>query len=155
MLIDVTGKKREEEKPEEKYVKPAYDWRYENSINVEKEPLSLDGNLEHKYNQWRTNTSLSAHIDTLFYVNEMNIYHHLSDKLHYHYLFYSVRKAKRFGKKKTENDKKLERVLKKEQELVSLIQEHYKYNTTKARQALKILTEEQLDTIRKIEEKGG
>ena len=92
--------------------------------------------------------------DTLFYANEMNLNAHLSDKLHYHYLFYSVRKTKRFQKKKTDDDKRLEASMKREHELVSLIQEHYKYNVTKARQALAVLTEEQINTIRKRQQKG-
>ena len=155
MLIDVTGEHRQEEKPEEKYVKPAYDWRYENSINTDKTPLDMSGRLEHKYSQWRTNTALSNHIETLFYANEMNINHQLSDELHYLYLFHSVRKAKRFSKKKTEQDKRLEREMKLEHETVALIQQHYKYNVTKARQTLAILSKEQIDTIRKLEQEKG
>lgn len=154
MFIDVTGNKREPEKVEVKFKKPAYDWCYENSINTGKQPLDITSQ-EFKYEAWRTNSALSNHVDTLFYVNVMNTNHHVSNQMHYDYLFNSVRKAKRYGKKKTEQDKKLERQAKEEQEKLNLIQDYYKYNTLKAKQALRVLTEEHLETIRKKLEKGG
>ena len=140
-------------KEEEIYVKPKYDWRYENNINSEKNLLNIEGILEFKYDKWRTNSSLSNYLDTVIYANQMNINYHLSDKLHYHYLFHSVRKQKRYGKKKTEEDKKLEKLQVKEQELLSVIQDYYKYNIKKAKEALAILTKDQINII--IKSKGG
>jgi len=131
-----------------------YDWRYENSINLGKEQLKLN-EQEFKYNQWRTNSSLSNYIDTLLYVNEMNMYHFITNQMHYDYLFNSVRKSKRYGKKKTEKDKQLERQIKEENEKISLIQEYYKYNRTKSKEILNVLSDEQLNYIRKRLEKGG
>ena len=140
-------------KKEDVYVKPKYDWRYENNINSEKNLLNIEGILEFKYDKWRTNSSLSNYLDTVIYANQMNINYHLSDKLHYHYLFHSVRKQKRYGKKKTEEDKKLEKLQVKEQELLSVIQDYYKYNIKKAKEALAILTKDQINII--IKSKGG
>lgn len=140
-------------KEEEIYVKPKYDWRYENNINSEKNLLIIEDILEFKYDKWRTNSSLSNHLDTVIYANQMNINYHLSDKLHYHYLFHSVRKQKRYGKKKTEEEKKLEKMQVKEQELLSIIQDYYKYNIKKAKEALAILTKDQINII--IKSKGG
>jgi len=131
-----------------------YDWRYENSINSGKEQLKLN-EQEFKYNQWRTNSSLSNYVDTLLYVNEMNMYHFITNQMHYDYLFNSVRKSKRYGKKKTEKDKQLERQIKEENEKISLIQEYYKYNRTKSKEILNVLSDEQLNYIRKRLEKGG
>ena len=131
-----------------------YDWRYENSINSGKEQLKLN-EQEFKYNQWRTNSSLSNYVDTLLYVNEMNMYHFITNQMHYDYLFNSVRKTKRYGKKKTEKDKQLERQIKEENEKISLIQEYYKYNRTKSKEILNVLSDEQLNYIRKRLEKGG
>jgi len=131
-----------------------YDWRYENSINSGKEQLKLN-EQEFKYNQWRTNSSLSNYVDTLLYVNEMNMYHFITNQMHYDYLFNSVRKTKRYGKKKTEKDKQLERQIKEENEKISLIQEYYKYNRTKSKELLNVLSDEQLNYIRKRLEKGG
>lgn len=131
-----------------------YDWRYENSINSGKEQLKLN-EQEFKYNQWRTNSSLSNYVDTLLYVNEMNMYHFITNQMHYDYLFNSVRKTKRYGKKKTKEDKRLEQEIKKENEKISLIQEYYKYNRTKSKEILNVLNDEQLNYIRKRLEKGG
>jgi hypothetical protein len=152
-FLDVTGEARKEVKEIEKPKKPLYDWRFENNINSGKEPIDLE-TQGFKYEPWRTNTSLSNHIDTLFYSNLMNINYNVSNKMHYDYLFYSVRKSKRFSKKKTELDKQLEKQYKEEQDNIRLIQEFYKYNYTKSKQVLKILSDDQLETIRKKLEKG-
>jgi hypothetical protein len=122
----------------------AYDWRYENSINYTKEYQDPDNN-EHKYSAWRTNSSLSIHSDTVLYANEMNMLHHLDNKPQYDYLFFSIRKKKRFAKR----EKRSEDVN------FDLIQQHYKYNNERTREALKILSEAQIDIIRQKEEKGG
>jgi hypothetical protein len=133
-----------------------YDWRYENSINSGKEPLDLDGVQEAKYSQWRTNNSLSNFQETILYSNEMNMNYHLTDKMHYQYLFYSVRKAKRFGKKEDDKVKrKREKEQKEKEELHSLIQSFYKYNDARTKEAIRILSPEQIDIIRKKQEKGG
>jgi hypothetical protein len=147
-LLDVTGKIRVEPEVEQKAQKKLYDWRYENSINQGKEALVING----EYNQWRTNSSLSNFQECLYHVNEMNMSAHLSNELHYHYLFYSVRKGKRFQSKKNKQE---EADKKAEEALISLIQEFYKYNIVKAKQALKVLTKEQINTIKEKLEKGG
>ena len=154
MFLDVTLQPRKEV-IEKEYKKPAYDWSYENSINSGRELIDLDSSKEFKYDQWRTNISLSNFKETIYHVNEMNINYHLANKMHYHFLFYSIRKAKRYNKKKTEDDKKLEKELKKQQELEALICDYYKYNIVRAREALKILTPEQIAIIKKKQEKGG
>lgn len=154
MFLDVTLQKRAPEVEVEKVKKLAYDWRYENSINSGKEPLSLE-NQEFKYEKWRTNTSLANHLDTIMDANQMNLNYHLSDQMHYNYLFYSVRKKKRFGSKKSERDKQLEREQKEEADKIALISEYYKYNTVNAKAALRVLTESQLEIIRKRMERGG
>ena len=45
--------------------------------------------------------------------------------------------------------------LKEEQKLIALIQNHYKYNIVRAKEALRILSKEQIDIIIKKQEKGG
>ena len=154
MFLDVTLNKRLPETVQQKDTKPLYDWRYENSINNGKEKLELD-NQEFKYEKWRTVSTLSNFVDTIFYANEMNINHQITDKMHYDYLFHSVRKAKRFGKKKSDKDKQNEQLIKQEQENITLLQEFYKYNVAKAKAALKVLTKTQLESIRERLEKGG
>lgn len=153
-FLDVTLQERKETKVEEPTSAAKYDWRFENSINIGAKPLDIEKD-EFKYNKWRTNNSLSNFLDTLFYANEMNLNYHLTDQMHYDYLFYTIRKTKRFNKKKTDSDLKLEKLQEKEKEKISLIQEYYKYNTANARAVLRILDESQLKIIRKRLEKGG
>jgi hypothetical protein len=153
-FLDVTGKPREIEIELEKTKKSVYDWCYENNINTGKEILIAE-EQEFRYEAWRTNSSLSNHMDTLFYSNIMNMNYHLRDDMQYAYLFHSVRKAKRYGKKKTEEDKRLEKKLKEEQDKILLIQDFYKYNQTKAKEVLSVLSEQHLEIIRKRLEKGG
>jgi hypothetical protein len=150
-MLNVLGEERKEEKPEV-VVKKGYDWRYENSINNGKQPLDLSGNLEHKYSQWRTNIALSNFSDTISQANDMNINYHISDKLHYQYFYYNVRKRNRWA---SAADKAAQKKQEQEQELLSLIQHYYKYNIERAKEALKILSKDQIDIIRKKQEKGG
>ena len=135
--------------------KEQYNWQYENSINSGKTPIDMDSPQEFKYSQWRTNKSLSNHSDTIFYANQMNMNYHIKDKMHYLYLFYSIRKQKRYGAKKTEEDKHLEKEAKATEAKLKLVQEKYKYNNKRAKEALTILTSKQLDMIAKEQEKGG
>ena len=85
----------------------------------------------------------------------MNMNYHIKDKMHYLYLFYSIRKQKRYGAKKTEEDKRLEKEAKATEAKLKLVQEKYKYNNKRAKEALTILTSKQLDMIAKEQEKGG
>lgn len=128
--------------------KAAYDWRYENSINNGKK-IELDGD----YSKWRINNMLSKHKDSILYVNEMNINPHVTDQMHYDYLYSAVRKLKRYSPKRETKQEKASREA--EQELISLISSYYKYNIVRAREVIKILTAEQIDEIRKKQEKGG
>lgn len=122
---------------------------YINSINFTKlnlmEDTPNDKLAEKDYSPFLTNRALSQHADAILYANEMNINYHLDKKLQYSYLINSVRRRKRFGKwAKKDIDLNLE-----------LVQEIYGYSYQKALQALDILTDDQLDNLRKRIEKGG
>jgi hypothetical protein len=153
-MLDVTLQERKE-KVEEVYVKPSYNWMYENNINSGKQLIDFDKKQEFEYNKWRTNSSLSNHKDTILQANHMNMNLHISDKLQYHYLYYSVRKQTRYGKKKTDKEKALEKKLEQEAKIISLIQDYYKYNIVRAKEAYKILTKDQIELIKQKQEKGG
>jgi len=154
VMLDVTLQERKE-KVEEVYVKPSYNWMYENNINSGKQLIDFDKKQEFEYNKWRTNSSLSNHKDTILQANHMNMNLHISDKLQYHYLYYSVRKQTRYGKKKTDKEKALEKKLEQEAKIISLIQDYYKYNIVRAKEAYKILTKDQIELIKQKQEKGG
>jgi oligoribonuclease NrnB/cAMP/cGMP phosphodiesterase (DHH superfamily) len=153
-FLDVTLSERKKEVPEETAAKLAYDWRYENNINSNTTKLDLD-TQEFKYNKWRTNSSMSNFLENIMFANEMNLNSHITDQMHYDYLFYSVKKKKRFASKKTARDKEVEKLQKVEEANLAIISEYYKYNIVKSKAALKTLTDSQLEIIRKRLEKGG
>lgn len=126
----------------------SYDWRFENSINTGTKPIEVDKD----YSKWRTNSVLSNHVDTILYSNEMNKNFHVTDQMHYDYLFHALRKKKRFSKGETKAEKKQRE---QEHERIALVSEFYKYNTTRAKEALSILTEDQIEWIKNKNNKGG
>ena len=153
-FLDVTLQERENPKEVVVAEKQRYNWMYENSINNGKTFYDLDKPQEFKYSQWRTNSSLSNFPDTIMDANIMNMAYHLTDKLQYHYLYLSVRKKNRYGKKKTDEDKKLEKQLEAEMEEIRLIQDYYKYNIAKAKTVRKILSKDQMNYIKKNKKKA-
>lgn len=99
------------------------------------------------YAPYIINKGMSMHIDTILFGNEMNMNAHLSHRMQYDYLYYSVRKGKRYTKWANKSKKNFADL--------ELIKEYYGYNITKARQALGILSDEDIETIRKKLVKGG
>lgn len=75
---------------------------YVNSINFTKKNLMTDTyddqQAEKEYVPFLTNRSLSYFPESILYAQEMNINHHLDNKLQYEYLLHSVPKGKRFAK---------------------------------------------------------
>ena len=100
---------------------------------------------ERTYNPYLTNKSLSYFQDTVHYANEMNMHSDLNHKMQYSFLLNIVRKRKRFSKwHKTIDDENLQAVI-----------DYYGYSVKKAKEALKILSDEQLATIKETMSKGG
>jgi hypothetical protein len=100
---------------------------------------------EKDYNAYIINKGLSYFIDTVLYANEMNMCHHLDGKLQNDYLINIIRPKKRFAKwvkKLSEDD-------------LEVVKTYYGYNDEKARQALSILSDEQLILIKEKQYKGG
>jgi hypothetical protein len=121
---------------------------YLKAINETKEPLldSDDLTWEKKYPPFIINRCLSMFWDTLPQANEMNGYHFLSKKVQFHFLLNSIRKKKRFGGKWL-SQKKLKNI--------DIVREYYGYSNEKAREALTILSKEQLESIEDTLSKGG
>ena len=122
---------------------------YVNAISKTKVDLmrgtANDKLAEKSYSPYHTNRTLSYHNDTVFYANEMNRRHHLDNLLQFDFLLNIVRAKSRYAKwAKKENDGD-----------VLIVKEFFGYNETKARQALAILTNEQLSEIRIKLQKGG
>ena len=120
---------------------------YLNSINVTKENLmdSDDPMWEKKYSSFIINKCLAPFSDTIMLVNEMNMRHHLDNKLQYDFLLNTIRSKKRFAPwVKADKLKDLE-----------YVKEYYGYSNQKAKAALKILDNEQITTIKNSLNKGG
>ena len=115
-----------------------------NSITYKKN-IAMDSNNESGYNPFITNRALSQFVDCILLSNEMNMRHHIDNKLQYDYFINRIRSKKRFKKW----DKKLDN------ENIELIKEYYGYNNDKAITALSILSLQQLDIIKKKLNKGG
>lgn len=116
-----------------------------NSINYSKKNLITDDISEKAYNGFMVNRSLSYFPDTVLAANEMNINHHLDNKLQNDFLINILRKRKRFSKwekKKSDGD-------------VEVIKEYYGYNDLKARQVVNLLSPDQLQELHKKVSKGG
>lgn len=130
--------------------KPRYDWRYENSITNRKgKKIELDGD----YSQWRTNSIIASYKELCLIVNEINIHYDVTDQMHYDYLYGSIRKHN-YDRAKPETEKE-KKDRKKKEELISLVSTYYKYNTIRAREALRLLSNDQIDYIKQKQEKGG
>lgn len=107
--------------------------------------IDEDPNWEKKYPPYIINKCMSHHIDTLMHANAMNESYHLPNRLQYDFYINTLRPRNRFSpwdKKEKLND-------------LEIVKQYYGYSNEKAKQALRILTETQLDFIRKKLDTGG
>ena len=120
-------------------------FNYVNSINDTKQDIMIDDMTERSYNSFMINRSLSYFPDTIAFANIMNQYHHIDNKLQYHFLLNIIRKKKRFSKwmkPDVEND-------------VEVVKEYYGYSNEKAKQVMGLLRKDQINVLRKKVYKGG
>ena len=120
------------------------DWL--NSINFSKKNLlEEDLSLIKEYVPFVINKCLSGEIDTIMYVNEMNINHHLDKDIQYSFYLNSLRKRKRYSPW----------IYKDKIKDLDCVKSYYGYSNEKAKQALRVLTKEQLNFIKSKIETGG
>ena len=121
---------------------------YLNAINVTKKRLldTADLTWEKKYAPFIINRCLSMFYDTIMHSNEMNGYHFLPKKMQFDYFINSIRERRRFGGKWLSQKKVKD---------LELLKEYYVYSNSKAKEALSILTNDQLENIKLNLEKGG
>jgi len=120
---------------------------YLKSLNETKENLmeSDDPMWEKKYSPFIINKCLAPFNDTIMLVNEMNMRHHLDSKLQYDFLLNTIRSKKRYAPwVKGDKLKDLE-----------YVKEYFGYSNEKAKAALKLLDNEQINTIKDSLNKGG
>ena len=121
---------------------------YLNAINFSKEKLLDTDDTEwvKKYPPFVINKCLSMFYDCIAQANEMNGYHFLDKDVQFNFFINSIRKKKRFGGKWLKQN-----VLKD----IEYVKEYYDYSNEKAREALSILTKEQIELIKLSIDKGG
>ena len=119
---------------------------YATAILQTKKQLIVDELTEKDYAPFLVNRALSQHKDCLAFANEMNSRHYLEKKLQFDYLLNTVRSMKRpFAKwAKAEKNDDLE-----------CIKLAYGLSDFKAREALRLLSKEQIQQIKEKTQKGG
>jgi hypothetical protein len=122
---------------------------YVDSVSYSKKNLmrgtANDELAEKGYKPFLTNRSLSYHQDSILFANEMNIRPTAENKWQYEYLLNTLRKRKRYSKwKKQDPDATVE-----------MIMEYFGYGRSKAEDALRVLTDDQLAMIEVALDKGG
>ena len=86
------------------------------------------------------------HYDCIAQAHEINGFHFLPKKIQFHFYINSIRKRKRFGGKWLSSTK-----LKN----LQYVKEYYGYSNEKAKEALNILTDKQIEEIKLSLFKGG
>jgi len=115
------------------------------SINITKDGDLIDDYNKSDYPPFVVNRCFSYYPDTILHANEMNMRSDLDKKLQYKYLLNAVRKKSRFSP-----------WLKyKLPEEIQLIKDYYGLSTAKAKEALPLLSKDDLKNIKQILDKGG
>jgi hypothetical protein len=119
---------------------------YATAILQTKKQMIVDEITEKEYQPFLINRALSQHKDCVLFANEMNRRHHLDKKPQFDFLLNTVRSMKRpFAKwvKAEKND---------DLECVKLV---YSLSDSKARDALRLLSKEQIQKLKEQTFTGG
>lgn len=100
---------------------------------------------ESKYSSFLVNRALSYHLDCIMHAQEMNA-SPADNKLKYDYLINSIRPMRRKFQSWTKKSK---------DESIDDVKLYYGFSTQKAQEALRILSDEQLTTIKNKTRVGG
>jgi hypothetical protein len=98
------------------------------------------------YTPFIVNRALSYHSDCIHYVNAMNLYSLLDKDMQYNFYLHSIRSMKR----KFQPWQKLEK-----NDDLQAVKTYFRYSNEKAKQALRILSKQQIDSIKKLVDTGG
>ena len=119
---------------------------YVTAILQNKKQLIVDDITEKGYIPFMVNRSLSYHKDCIIYANEMNQRHHLGKRLQNDFLLNTVRSQKRPFAKWVKSEKS------EDIECVKLV---YGLSDSKAREALRLLSDEQIQQLKEKTDTGG
>ena len=115
------------------------------SILQTKQYALLTEQDEKSYSPFMVNRALSYHRDTALLANQMNIYPSTDKKLQYDFLLNIVRSSKRPYSKWYKKAKSSD---------LETVKEYYGYSDSKAVEALKVLSEDQISAMKKQLYKG-
>ena len=120
-------------------------FEYLKAINETKKDIMVDDIAEKEYNPFIINRGLSFFKDTILYANEMNRYHHLDHRVQFDFFINIIRKKKRWSKW----------IKADEISNLKLIKEYYGYSNEKAKSALSLMSNEQIEKLKQRIYKGG
>lgn len=105
----------------------------------------LTEDVEKYYNSFLINKYLSMDATTVLYAAEMNLRPHMSKRMQYDYYLNAIEKRNRFFRyvKETSDDN------------VAVVKEYFGYGKKKAKEALRLLSPEDLEYIKTRLNKGG
>ena len=119
---------------------------YVNSILQNKKNLIVDELTEKDYSPFLVNRTLSYHKDCILYANEMNRRHLADKKLQYDFLLNTIRSQKRPFAKWVKSEKS---------EDLECIKQVFGLSNEKAREAMRLLSNEQIQQLKEQTDTGG
>ncbi len=119
---------------------------YVNSILQNKKNLIVDELTEKDYSPFLVNRTLSYHKDCIMYANEMNRRHLTDKKLQYDFLLNTIRSQKRPFAKWVKSEKS---------EDLECIKQVFGLSNEKAREAMRLLSNEQIQQLKEQTDTGG
>ena len=120
-------------------------FEFVNAVNYTKKNIMIDDVAEKAYAPYMVNRQLSYFNDTVLAANEMNLKHHIDNRLQFDFFINIIRKKKRWSKwiKASDVDN------------LELIKEYYGYSNEKAKSALSLMSNEQIEQLKQRIYKGG
>jgi len=116
------------------------------SIMQSKKDVLRDEVDEKEYQPFLVNRALSYHVDCVLYANQMNLCPQVDKRLQYQYLLNTIRPMKRkfqpWQKAKALKD-------------LDSVKMYFGYSDQKAKEAMRILSQEQIDEIVRSTNTGG
>jgi hypothetical protein len=116
------------------------------SILQTKKSVINDDIDQKDYSPFMVNRALSFHVDCILYANEMNVHNQIDKDMQYQYLLNTIRPMKRKFQpwQKSQVDKNID-----------CVKEYFGFSNAKAKEALRILSDEQIADIKTKTDKGG
>lgn len=116
------------------------------AVSETKKNLFEDPLAEKDYKPFIVNRGLSYFYDTVLYANEMNSRANIPNDWQFFYFLNTIPRKKRYSKWAKKD---------KETKALLLVKEYYGYSNEKAKEALSVLSEDQLTKIEEKLTKGG